>query len=538
MNETDTPSWGIEPVPERLRVLGVLDGLLLWSNLSVSLLVIVAGAFLVLPASEFGLALSLPEALGAIVAAALVGNLLLGLGGLIGADARVPTMVLMRAPLGRRGSYLPTGLNVVQCLGWSVFELIIIATGASALSQQVLRLRRPRRSGRSSSARSRRGSRFSGPVGFVRRYVRKFAIWVVIASLVYLCWWSLHGQHPVRLWHRGGAHAFWPGFDLVLASIISWTPLVADYTRFSRTRRAGFWSAGLGYLLPTIPLFALGARDRDVAAHQRRAGIADRGRRGRRREPARAPRADRRRERRGIRERLLRRGQPAEPAAARAAAAARGGVAAVATVGALLIDLRNYQPFLYLLGSFFVPLFAVLLADWLLPGRHYDADAVFRVPELRRGDGRRLARRLLPLPVALPARARLVDEPRRPCPSARLALGRRVGAELRRRVRARDAGAAAGQEAYSRERVIALIGNLSRDLLPGRPPHVGGGPYHGARALQRLRVPARIVARCAVADRELLLPPVVQLGTPVRYVAGESTASSRSPTTATVGRWA
>ena len=45
MTDTDTPSWGIEPVPERLRVLGTLDGLLLWSNLSVSLLVIVAGAF-------------------------------------------------------------------------------------------------------------------------------------------------------------------------------------------------------------------------------------------------------------------------------------------------------------------------------------------------------------------------------------------------------------------------------------------------------------------------------------------------------------
>jgi purine-cytosine permease-like protein len=59
------------------------------------------------------------------------------------------------------------------------------------------------------------------------------------------------------------------------------------------------------------------------------------------------------------------------------------GFAATATVGALLVDLRNYQPFLYLLGSFFVPLFAVLLADWLLAGRHYDADAVFRVPELR-----------------------------------------------------------------------------------------------------------------------------------------------------------
>ncbi len=73
--------------------------------------------------------------------------------------------------------------------------------------------------------------------------------------------------------------------------------------------------------------------------------------------------------------------------------------------------------------------------------------------------------------------------------------------------------------------MIALIGNLSRDELPGRPPQVGGGSYHGARALHRLRVPARIVARCAVVDRDLLLPPLVRLGTPVRYVPGSSTAA-------------
>jgi sugar/nucleoside kinase (ribokinase family) len=73
--------------------------------------------------------------------------------------------------------------------------------------------------------------------------------------------------------------------------------------------------------------------------------------------------------------------------------------------------------------------------------------------------------------------------------------------------------------------VIALIGNLSRDLLPGRPPQVGGGPFHGARALHRLRVPARIVARCAAEDRDELLPPLVRLGTPVRYVPGTATAT-------------
>jgi NCS1 family nucleobase:cation symporter-1 len=378
----ETPAWGIEPVPERLRLLGVLDGFLLWANLSVSLLVIVAGAFLVLPAGQFGLALSLPVAIGAIVAAALVGNLLLGLGGLIGADARVPAMVLMRAPLGRRGSYLPTALNVVQCLGWSVFELIIIATGASALSQQVLGF------GGVAFWKVLFGVvatalAFLGPVGFVRKYVRKFAVWIVIVSLVYLAWWSLHGQHPVTLWHRSGSHAFWAGFDLVLASIISWTPLVADYTRFSRTRRAGFWSAGAGYFAPTIPLFALGA----VIALSRH--ISD------------APALLTAIAAGGAASLLALLALTVDESDEAFANVYSGAVslqnfmprvpqrvlvtsvAAVATLGALVIDLRNYQPFLYLLGSFFVPLFAVLLADWLLAGRHYDHDAVFRAPEVR-----------------------------------------------------------------------------------------------------------------------------------------------------------
>jgi len=372
----------IEPVPERQRVLSAFDGFLLWSNLSVSLLVIVAGAVLVLPASQYGLGLSLPVAFAAIVVAAVIGNVLLGIGGAIGADARVPTMVLMRAPLGRRGSYLPTGLNIVQCLGWSIFELIIIATGAAALSHQLLGF------GAAWFWKLLFGGvatalAFLGPVGFVRRYLRKFAVWFVIASLLYLCWWSLHGQHPAQLWHRKGSDAFWPGFDLVLGSIISWTPLVADYTRFSRTRRAGFIGAGVGYFVPTIPLYALGA----VIAMSR--GISS------------AP---------GLLTAIAAGGaasllalfaltaDESDDAFANVYSGAVsiqnllprvpqrllvGFVAATATLGSFVIDLRNYQTFLFLLGSFFVPLFAVLLADWVLAGRHYTRESVFHVPEVR-----------------------------------------------------------------------------------------------------------------------------------------------------------
>src|SRR5437762_6539921 len=376
------PSWGVEPAPGRLCLLGVLDGVLRWANLSVALLVIVAGAFLVLPGSEGGLALSLPLALGAIGAAAVVGNLMLGVGGYIGADARVPQMVLLRAPLGHRGSYLPTALNILQCLGWSVFELIIIATGASALSEQVFGI------GGLAFWKILFGAvatllALLGPVGFVRRYVRKFAVWIVIVSLLYLCWWSLHGEHVARFWDRHGAHAFWPGFDLVLASIVSWTPLVADYTRFSRTRRAGFVGAGVGYFVPTIPLFALGAviaMSRQISeAPALLTAIAAGGAAS-------------------VLALLALTADESDEAFANVYSGAVslqnvlprvpqrllvGSVAATATVGALLVDLRNYQPFLYLLGSFFVPLFAVLLADWLLAGRHYDADHVFRAPEVR-----------------------------------------------------------------------------------------------------------------------------------------------------------
>src|SRR5256885_2670997 len=174
-----TPSWGITPVPERLRVLGTLDTFLLWTNLGISLLVLVAAAYF---------ALSLQQAILATVVGGLIGNTMLGVAALIGADARVPTMVLQRAPLGRRGSYLATSLNVVQCLGWSVFELIIIATAASALADrafgfEALWFWKLLFGGIATTLA------LLGPIGFVRRFVRKFAIWAVFASILYLAWW-------------------------------------------------------------------------------------------------------------------------------------------------------------------------------------------------------------------------------------------------------------------------------------------------------------------------------------------------------------
>lgn len=374
----DTPNWGIEPVPERLRVLGLGDSLLLWGNLAVSLLVIVAGALLV-PA------LSLKQALAVIVIASVAGCVLLGVAAAIGTDARVPAMVLMRAPLGQRGSYLATGLNVVQCLGWSTYELIIIASASAALSDRVFGFRATwlwtLLFGGVAILLA-----FLGPIGFIRRYVRKFAVYFVVASLGYLTWWVIDKSDLSAFWHadgKGGFPTFWQGVDLMLASVISWTPLAADYTRFARTKRQSFWGAAAGYFVPVVWLYSLGvllllARD-----------ISD---------PAQLPAA------------VVSGGvvsvlalfavtvdesdeafanvystavslQNVLPAVSQRVLIVASAV--VATAGALVLDLSDFATFLFLLGSFFVPLLGVLIADWLLAGRHYTRDAIFGGPAFR-----------------------------------------------------------------------------------------------------------------------------------------------------------
>jgi nucleobase:cation symporter-1, NCS1 family len=377
--KTDTPAWGIEPVPDRYRVLGLGDSFLLWGNLGVSLLVLVAAAFLV-PA------LSLQDALVAIVLGSLIGNLMLGAAGLIGADARVPGMVLLRAPLGQRGSFGPTALNVAQSVGWATFELIIIAAAAAALSDELFGF----------EAKSlwtvvfgavAALLAFMGPVGVVRRVIRKFAVWVVLASLVYLTWWSLSETSFGTLWDRPaeGGMSIWLGIDLVVAITVTWTPLVADYTRFSRDRRSAFVGAGLGYFVAGTWMFVLGSFL--VLAR----GLSD---------PVEVPAAV---AAAGLAAALallavtvdetdeafaniystavsLQNWVPDVPQRLLVAA-----VSVLATIGALAIELRNYETFLLLLGSFFVPLFGVLLADWLLAGARYTADDVFRSPAFRPG---------------------------------------------------------------------------------------------------------------------------------------------------------
>ncbi|MDQ3867391.1 MAG: cytosine permease [Actinomycetota bacterium] len=370
-------SWGITPVPERLRTLSALDLTLLWGNLGVSLLVLVTAAFIV-PA------LALPAAVAAIAVGSLAGNLMLGVAAMIGADGRVPAMVLLRAPLGRAGSYVATALNVTQCLGWAIFEIIIIAAAASALSREFLGVE-AEAAWTVATGVVALALALLGPVGVVRRVIRKFAVWVVLSSLVYLTWWAVSEADLGALWRAPGhgGTSFVVAVDVVIAITVSWIPLAPDYTRFARGRRAAFVGTGIGYFLAGTWMLVLGAllvlaRGLDdpvqLPAAVAAAGLAS-----------------------GLALLAVTVDETDEAFANVYSAAVStqnllarvpqrfllAVMAAVATVGALTLELENYQSFLLLLGSFFVPLFGVLLADWLFAGASYGRQDFFAAPAVR-----------------------------------------------------------------------------------------------------------------------------------------------------------
>jgi len=199
----------------------------------------------------------------------------------------------------------------------------------------------------------------------------------------------VHGAHVGRLWAHGGTHhgSFWLAVDTVVAVTVSWAPLVADYTRFSRDRRTAFFGVGIGYFLPTLYQFGFGSilvLSRGVDPNHPElilATIAGGG--------AAAALAL-----------LALTVDETDEAFANVYSCAVSiqnlvprvsqralivAVSALATLGAIAIDMRSYQRFLLLLGAVFVPLLGVLIADWLLAGAHYDEADVFGSRPIRVG---------------------------------------------------------------------------------------------------------------------------------------------------------
>jgi putative hydroxymethylpyrimidine transporter CytX len=226
-----------------------LDQFGLWGNLGVSLLGFTGAIFVLQPSGTGTPELSLGAALTAIVVGTILGTLAVAASGAAGARTGAPAMVLLRSLFGTKLSYLPTVLNVIQCLGWGVFELVTIATAAHTVAPEAPRDLYIVVAGVLTGLLTLR------PLGAIRT-LRRFATPAVLVILGYLLVELL--AHPRLPLGHGGWTGYWAATDTVVAAAISFAPLAADYTRHARSPRSAFAGAFVGYSTTQIICYVIG----------------------------------------------------------------------------------------------------------------------------------------------------------------------------------------------------------------------------------------------------------------------------------------
>jgi nucleobase:cation symporter-1, NCS1 family len=246
-------SWSIEPVPPERRRLSGFDVAVLWGDLSIGLLVLLTGTFLV-PA------LGLPAASAAILVGTVLGCAALALVGLAGQRDGLPGMVLFRPVLGRRGSYVPTLLNVVQLVGWTGFEFWVMSLVANQVSRRLFGLDAPWL-WLIVAAIACTLLALGGPVLVIRAWLERFGVWVLLAVGGWITLRVVTAGDLGALWSRPGTGGlgFWLAVDLVIAQPVSWLPRVADYNRFARTGRGSVAGTFAGYAVGNAWFYLLGA---------------------------------------------------------------------------------------------------------------------------------------------------------------------------------------------------------------------------------------------------------------------------------------
>jgi len=362
----------IRPVADAERNLGGTDFFLLWAGVAISLAEIWAGGLLA--------PMGFRAALLAILLGHVIGNTLMALGGVIGSNHGITSMVSIRPSFGILGSNLAAVLNIVQLICWASIMLII---------------------------GGRAGAMLSASLGGV---LASDEFWVVLIGLGTLLWALLTGRKIWKMmqvaavvglvlvllimtWeayrHLGSGVAipsssaampFMTGLDLVIAMPISWMPLLADYSRFARKSSTAFWSTWWGYFLVSSWMYALGLSASlwtgNAEPHMQLLGLM--GGQG-----------------------LLTSALltvvfstitsdfPDLYSATCSFLNISGRISAktvmaftgvLSIVLALVFPMERYQGFLFFIGAMFVPLFGVVLTDYfLIRKRRLDLDALDRV---------------------------------------------------------------------------------------------------------------------------------------------------------------
>ena len=222
-----------------VRPLGSLGHFAIWANLGAGLYLMIVGAWLV-PA------LSIPQAVFAVLVGTALGSTLVAIGVWLGASENRPGVVLYRGALGEHGANLYGVLASFRHLAWGALQLAIATEiAAAAMGRQGLGGGRPLWAAIFGALVL--VMVLAGPATLIRRWLVPSVVITAIIAVVftYSAWSGFGVQTMIQREPVGG----WPGMtgaiDLVAVLALMWLPVAIDVGRLGAPRRAGI-SAFLG----------------------------------------------------------------------------------------------------------------------------------------------------------------------------------------------------------------------------------------------------------------------------------------------------
>jgi NCS1 family nucleobase:cation symporter-1 len=242
--------------PGDQRVFSTANHASLWFSLGVGLLVIQIGAYLV-PG------MGTRDAVFAIMAGSVLGAAVLAWVAHTACRTGLSSAGLIQRVYGPSFGRLPIFLNVVQLIGWTSFELVVMRDSTAAIVEKMLGI---------SVSPWVTTSLWGGLLALlmlapmltlVRQFVSRIGLPLVIASLAWLTWQfgrQLGEAGFSAFWNRtgDGTMGLLSGMDLVMAMPISWLPLIADYARHGKQASGAFWGTWGGYAIANMWCYGLG----------------------------------------------------------------------------------------------------------------------------------------------------------------------------------------------------------------------------------------------------------------------------------------
>ena len=232
---------------EEKTQLSGLNLFFLWFGAAVSVAEILTGGYL----AELGAA----KGLWAIILGHLAGTILLVFAGLIGFRERLPAIMSTRISFGKQGSYIISVINILQLVGWTAIMIIEGGMAMNVIGRTLWNFDHP------TLMSCLIGCLvglwvFWGVKGFKK--INTLAASLLLILTIAMSWVILTHPSAAADMAKQQKGTFGMGFELSIIMPLSWFPLISDYTSLARTKKGALLAPFCGYFLGSCWMYGIG----------------------------------------------------------------------------------------------------------------------------------------------------------------------------------------------------------------------------------------------------------------------------------------